>query len=65
MLAALCSLMFANSQLNFKPLDHLELFAGVRSITSGEWKEKGSILDSRLYFQPPLMEDFPSVCGYM
>ena len=36
---ALCSLLFSRGDLQFKPLDHLELFAGEMAITKGEWKE--------------------------
>ncbi|CAL1128084.1 unnamed protein product [Cladocopium goreaui] len=40
---ALCNMVFSCSNLNWNdPQDHLELFAGVCSITRGEWKESRS-----------------------
>ncbi|CAK8985427.1 30S ribosomal protein S6 [Durusdinium trenchii] len=63
-LAALCSLMFANSQLNFKPLDHLELFAGVHSITSGEWKESRHAIPMDLTYDKDGGQDILTPVGF-
>ena len=40
MVAALCSMVFNIPHLRWdSPADHLELFAGVCAISSGEWKD--------------------------
>lgn len=40
MIYALCNLLFSRGDLPFKPVDHLELFAGDMAITKGEWKDE-------------------------
>ena len=47
-LLSLCSMVFSLPHLKWdEPIDHLELFAGVCSISRGEWEDFGGLLRSK------------------
>ncbi|CAK9007509.1 unnamed protein product [Durusdinium trenchii] len=50
-LLSLCSMVFSLPHLKWdEPIDHLELFAGVCSISRGEWEERRSAIAMDLKF---------------